>query len=93
MSNSTLIKRYGVRFGKAKYKHPYTQALLNSILTPDPALGLLNAHLGAQYRNPINPLGGCTFHPRCVKKLDKCEHIRPTPVLTGSGVVVYHLHE
>jgi hypothetical protein len=43
----TLIKCYGVRFGKAKCKHCYTQALLNSILTPDTALGLPNAHLGA----------------------------------------------
>ena len=77
----------------AARQHPYTQALLDSVLTPDPALGLPNSQLGMAYPNPIDPPQGCTFHPRCVKKLDKCEHIRPTPVHTGSGVVECHLYE
>lgn len=44
-------------------KHPYSQALLDSVLTPDPSLSVPDIHLGAQYPNPISPPSGCHFHP------------------------------
>ncbi len=46
-------------------RHPYTQALLQSILTPDPRLGMPKIPLGITYPNPINLPSGCSFHPRC----------------------------
>src|SRR6201995_845899 len=45
--------------------HPYTQALLASVLTPDPALGIPDVGLGDAYPDPTNIPSGCRFHPRC----------------------------
>ena len=74
-------------------QHPYSQALLNSVLTPDPSLGISDSHLGATYPNPIDPPSGCTFHPRCAKKMAHCDSEAPTPIDTGSGVVECHLYK
>ena len=35
-------------------EHPYTQALLASVLTPDPALGIPDVGLGDTYPDPTN---------------------------------------
>ncbi|MGB5212151.1 MAG: oligopeptide/dipeptide ABC transporter ATP-binding protein, partial [Anderseniella sp.] len=48
-------------------KHPYSKALLESVLTPDPSLGIPDTHLGAAYPNPLDMPSGCRFHPRCIK--------------------------
>ncbi|MFT4266182.1 MAG: ATP-binding cassette domain-containing protein, partial [Xenophilus sp.] len=45
--------------------HPYTQALLASVLTPEPGLGIPDAGLGVTSPDPLNPPAGCAFHPRC----------------------------
>ena len=47
----------------ANPRHPYTKALLESVLTPDPKLGVPETHLGAVFPNPIDPPSGCSFHP------------------------------
>ncbi len=57
----------------ANPRHPYTQALLSSVLTPEPGLGLPETHLGIEYPNPIDPPPGCTFHPRCPMAMEKCQ--------------------
>jgi peptide/nickel transport system ATP-binding protein len=54
----------------ANPRHPYTNALLASVLTPEPQLGLPETHLGIAYPNPIDPPSGCTFHPRCPKAVE-----------------------
>src|SRR3546814_20150297 len=59
----------------AEARHPYTTALLQSVLTPDPGLGIPDTQLGITYPNPIDPPGGCAFHPRCPAVLAVC---RPT---------------
>ena len=46
-------------------KHPYTQLLLSSILTPEPDLDLPDVSLDTQYPNPLDPPPGCPFNPRC----------------------------
>lgn len=61
-------------------RHPYTQALLTSVLTPEPRLGLPETHLGIAYPNPIDPPPGCTFHPRCPKATEYCRTVAPEPV-------------
>ncbi|MBW1962504.1 MAG: ATP-binding cassette domain-containing protein [Deltaproteobacteria bacterium] len=61
-------------------RHPYTQALLASVLTPEPRLGLPETHLGITYPNPIDPPPGCTFHPRCPKADKRCSRQAPQPV-------------
>ncbi len=71
-------------------RHPYTNALLASILTPEPGLGLPETRLGITYPNPIDPPGGCTFHPRCPKKREKCTHTAPRPLMTDGHLVECH---
>jgi peptide/nickel transport system ATP-binding protein len=45
--------------------HPYTQALLASVPSMDPARRTQEAPLSGDPPNPINPPPGCRFHPRC----------------------------
>jgi len=71
-------------------RHPYTQALLTSVLTPDPTLGLPETHLGVAYPNPIDPPPGCTFHPRCPKATDKCKTVVPQPEVADDRLVECH---
>ncbi len=70
--------------------HPYTQALLYSVLTPNPELGLPEIQLGLEYPNPIDPPPGCTFHPRCIKCKEKCSKIAPEPVIKSGKLVECH---
>ncbi|MEM9355871.1 MAG: ABC transporter ATP-binding protein [Pseudomonadota bacterium] len=58
-------------------KHPYTRALLSSVLTPDPDEAVPEVHLGTAYPNPIDPPSGCAFHPRCEFARDKCQAVAP----------------
>lgn len=71
-------------------RHPYTQALLTSVLTPEPKLGLPDTHLGVAYPNPIDPPPGCTFHPRCPKADAKCASVVPQPVIANDRLVECH---
>ncbi len=73
-------------------QHPYTRALLESVLTPEPGLGVPDTQLGAAYPNPVAPPPGCTFHPRCAYVMDHCSRVAPAPVSTASGHVECHLY-
>jgi peptide/nickel transport system ATP-binding protein len=66
-------------------EHPYTQALLASVLTPEPGLGIPDAQLGVEFPNPIDPPSGCTFHPRCPHAVELCAEKAPSPVARGDG--------
>ena len=74
-------------------QHPYTRALLASVLTPEPGLGVPDAHLGATFPNPIDPPPGCTFHPRCPQAMPACRTIAPKPLATATGHVECHLYD
>ena len=74
-------------------KHPYTQALLASVLTPEPGLGVPDTHLGAAYPNPLEVPAGCRFHPRCAQVMDRCRSEAPRPVPAGAGFVECHLYD
>lgn len=58
-------------------RHPYTRALLKSVLTPKPGAGVPDVGMGIAYPNPINPPSGCTFHPRCEFASDICRAKAP----------------
>src|SRR5262249_47698583 len=60
-----------------KPMHPYTQALLASVLTPDPALGIPDVGLGEAHPDPTNIPPGCRFHPRCPKMFSECSGTSP----------------
>ncbi len=57
--------------------HPYTQALLASVLTPEPGLGLPDARLGDSQPDPTNIPRGCRFHPRCLQATATCGESTP----------------
>ena len=65
-------------------KHPYTQALLASVLTPEPGLGVPDTQLGAAYPNPLDVPPGCRFHPRCARVMEVAERLRQRRSLTGA---------
>ena len=70
--------------------HPYTRALLDSVLTPDPDLGIPDNQLGAVFPNPIAPPPGCTFHPRCPRAADLCRAEAPGLAPNEQGRVACH---
>jgi peptide/nickel transport system ATP-binding protein len=72
-------------------QHPYTRALLESVLTPEPGRGIPDSQLGVVFPNPIDPPGGCTFHPRCRFALPKCSSVAPVPVSGEGGFAECHL--
>ena len=74
-------------------RHPYTKALLDSVLTPDPRLGVPETHLGAVFPNPINPPSGCSFHPRCVSCMEVCKSAKPRPIVDGAHMTECHLYD
>ena len=75
-------------------RHPYTRALLESVLTPDPSLGVPDTQLGAAYPNPIAPPPGCTFNPRCAQVMAHCSQKVPRPIPTADGGhVECHLYD
>ncbi len=77
-----------------KRRHPYTNALLESVLTPDPSMGVPDTHLGAAYPNPVDPPPGCTFNPRCAQVMPHCSLKAPSPIPTAEGgYVECHLYD
>ncbi len=74
-------------------RHPYTQALLKSVLLPKPGQGVADANLGVAFPNPIDLPPGCTFHPRCSQVMDICRTKAPKPVSLDSGCVECHLYQ
>ncbi|MFC7240135.1 ABC transporter ATP-binding protein [Saliphagus sp. GCM10025317] len=46
-------------------QHPYTEALLSSIPTPDPRASMNEVELKGTVPSPTNPPSGCRFHTRC----------------------------
>ncbi|HKK28896.1 MAG TPA: ABC transporter ATP-binding protein, partial [Alphaproteobacteria bacterium] len=74
-------------------EHPYTQALLASVLTPEPDKGVPDTHLGAVFPNPLNPPSGCMFHPRCVHAMTQCSVQMPRSTISGDGHVECHLYD
>lgn len=67
-------------------RHPYTRALIASVLTPEPGLGLPELHLGDGAPDPANIPPGCRFHPRCPIAIERCR-IEPP----ARGAVECHL--
>jgi peptide/nickel transport system ATP-binding protein len=72
-------------------RHPYSQALLDSVLTPDPELGMPEAGITGAFPNPIAPPPGCTFHPRCPRASDRCKVEVPKAAAVPDGFATCHL--
>jgi peptide/nickel transport system ATP-binding protein len=74
-------------------RHPYTRALLTSVLTPEPGLGIPDIGLGLAFPNPLEPPRGCAFHPRCPEAGPRCRMAVPRALRDGDAMVACHLHD
>ena len=74
-------------------RHPYTRALLASVLTPEPGLGVPDAGLGLAFPNPLAPPPGCVFHPRCSEAGPRCRIEAPRVIRDAQGTVACHLYD
>jgi len=73
--------------------HPYTEALLSAIHTPDPHQKRKRILLQGEVPSPVEPPPGCRFHTRCPKVMKICS--QEEPVLqrrSGSHLVSCHLY-
>ncbi|MBN9489639.1 MAG: ABC transporter ATP-binding protein [Alphaproteobacteria bacterium] len=67
-----LVERAPTERLFAQPEHPYTKALLASVLTPEPGLGVPDVGLGDTMPDPANIPSGCRFHPRCPIAEPRC---------------------
>jgi peptide/nickel transport system ATP-binding protein len=74
-------------------RHPYTMALLASVLTPEPGLGVPDTGLGLAFPNALDPPPGCAFHPRCPEAGPRCRTTAPSDVRDGPRLVACHLYD
>jgi peptide/nickel transport system ATP-binding protein len=65
-------------------RHPYTQALIAAVPTPDGS-GVLPADLPGDVPDPSAPPTGCRFHPRCPLVQAECPTWEPVLRLQGPG--------
>jgi len=87
-----IVEENDARALFAAPRHPYTQILLNSVLTPEPDKGLPETQLGVNFPNPMQPPTGCRFHPRCPKAMAICSNQAPPVVVYDpDGTVECHL--
>jgi peptide/nickel transport system ATP-binding protein len=74
-------------------KHPYSEALLNAVPSPERGRARRDATLGGDIPSPANPPSGCAFHPRCPHAMPRCAQETPLPSQLPSGqIVACHLH-
>ena len=58
-------------------KHPYTQALISAVPEIDPDTKRKRIILPGDVPSPIQPPGGCPFHPRCPMAEARCKMEAP----------------
>lgn len=72
-------------------KHPYTEALLSATPVADPFREKQRIVLTGELPSPMNPPSGCTFHPRCPKKIDICPKVVPEIRQVGDSLTACHV--
>ena len=60
-------------------RHPYTRALMASVLQPDPDVPLPVGMIHGEIGSALAPPPGCKFHPRCPLAIDVCRRDKPAP--------------
>ena len=59
-------------------QHPYTRALISASLPAHPRQQREEIVLSGEVPSPLNPPGGCAFHPRCPFVMERCSVDIPT---------------
>jgi len=74
--------------------HPYTQALIAAVPTPDPESTRIEVKVKGEIPSPVNPPSGCRFHPRCPSYIgDICRTTEPPLIeVDKNHYVACHLH-
>ena len=67
--------------------HPYTEALMSAVPSPDPRVEARRARivLKGDPPSPMAPPPGCRFHTRCIKARSSCRSSEPLLVAKSSG--------
>jgi oligopeptide transport system ATP-binding protein len=76
--------------------HPYTEALISAVPSPDPAVEARRKRiiLTGDVPSPASPPPGCVFSTRCPKVFDRCRIEVPALLDKGGGRrVACHLHD
>ena len=66
----------------ASPRHPYTEALLSAVPTPDEGLSD-RIRLAGDVPSPLDPPPGCPFHERCPYASAKCREEKPPVTVCG----------
>ncbi len=69
-------------------KHPYSKALLSSVMSPDPDVSRHNYQLSGEIPSPINLPNSCYLCKRCPEATERCGRERPVLVEKGNGHMV-----
>jgi peptide/nickel transport system ATP-binding protein len=72
--------------------HPYTEALLGTILEIGRS-GQAAERIPGAPPNMMSPPGGCRFHPRCRYAFEKCRELEPPLIPYSDGLVACWLRE
>jgi len=81
-----IVEHASVKTLFARPEHPYTVGLLGSIPRLDIEQPRLPAIEGL-VPNPLHPVRGCRFHPRCPFAIEQCRRESPALVTVGDAHV------
>jgi oligopeptide/dipeptide ABC transporter ATP-binding protein len=92
MYNGRVVEEGGVHTLFKAPRHPYTRGLLACLprraLDDEAAMAMTKRRLNAipgQVANPLDPLPGCAFAPRCALALPECSAAMPPLVDLAAG--------
>jgi oligopeptide/dipeptide ABC transporter ATP-binding protein len=99
MSHTIVVMYLGkiVESGEARAlamqpKHPYTEALFSAALPSHPDERREEIILSGEVPSPLNPPGGCRFHPRCPQAMARCSSEVPALAPAHDRLVACHLY-
>ena len=99
MSHQIAVMYLGkiVEWGEAEAvalapKHPYTKALFSAALPLFPEARDEEIVLSGEVPSPLDPPGGCRFHPRCPFVMPQCATEEPALRQESGRLVACHLY-